>query len=360
MTIATVALFVATSAAIAALWNAFYPRIDWRFVILFIAIVAAYQSTTLFTTRVDLPAGLAFRVEPWKSAGGKPDVSNTGIVLTQLAPWTRVARDAILAGEWPLWNRYSGAGSPLLANQQTAIIHPFTLVGFLLLDIGKGFTYTASIRLFTVLFFTFALLRAMSLSHGAALFGAIAYAFCTFHIIWLLFPLGLATMMLPIALCGVRLASFPLLVAGLALSVLGGHPESAFWVWFATAAFALFLLTHLVRTLLAFITAAALTAFWWMPTVVLLSRIERTAAMRSVATNPPDHHLGIEWLEPLVAPNIRGTVQTSTYTPPVHRHPQSWTTMARSRRVTPGSSRLHLRFAALCAAVRTRSGSSPD
>jgi membrane protein YfhO len=332
MALATVALFLGTCLAIAALWNALFERVPWRTALLFVALVAAYECTTLFTTRVDLPASLAFTTYPWQVTGRPAVPSNTGIVFTQIAPWTRVARDAILAGEWPLWNRYSASGSPLLANQQTAIFHPFTLAGVFLLGIGKAFTYTASVRLFTVLFFTFTLLRGMSLCSNAAVYGAIAYAFCSFHIVWLLFPLGLATMMLPVALTAAnefarngRTAGFALLIAALALSVLGGHPESAFWVWFVTAAFVAFLMVRTPKRMaiaaLGFVAAAGLTAFFWMPTVGLLPHVSRTAIMRSTKTNPSNHDLGVEWLEPLLAPNILGTPQTATYAPPQHRHP---------------------------------------
>lgn len=332
MIVATIALFVASCVAIAAIWNRFFDPVPGRIVLLFLAIVSVYQATTLFTPRVDLPAGLAYSVYPWKALGRAPTTANTGIVFTQIGPWTRVARDAILAGEWPLWNRYSASGAPLLANQQTAIFHPFTLAGFLLLSLGKAFTYTASIRLFTLLFFTFVMLRGHGIRNAASIYGAVAYTFCTFHIVWLLFPLGLATMMLPIAMMGAqqiargpRTRSFILLTLGLALSVLGGHPESAFWVWCVAAAYALFLTIREPRRLLmcasAFVAASALTAFFWMPTVALLPRVSRTELMRSTKTNPPNHKLGVEFLEALIAPNIMGTPQTGTYVPPQARHP---------------------------------------
>lgn len=331
MTIATLALFLASAIAIAAVWNASFPSVPWRVVTLFIAVVSAYEATTLFTSRVDLPADLAFAAYPWAAMGTQPAVANTGIVFTQIAPWTRVARDAIRGGEWPLWNRYSACGTPLLANQQTAIFHPFTLAGIFLLSIGKSFTYTACMRLFTLLFFTFTLLRGHSLRIGAAIYGAVAYTFSTFHVVWLLFPLGLATMMLPIALTGVqelvhapRFRAFLLLMVALALSVLGGHPESAFWVWFVTATYAVFQVrtrTAIVLSIAAFIAAAALSAFFWMPTAALLPYIGRTGLMRSMVTNPPNHHLGLEWIATLVAPNILGTPQSGSWAPPETGHP---------------------------------------
>ncbi len=172
----------------------------------------------------------------------------------------------------------------------------------------------------------------LSLGPLAAIYGSVAYTFSTFHIVWLLFPLGLATMMLPVALAGAqqfadvpRSRSFLLLMCGLALSVLGGHPESAFWVWAMTAAYVVFATfpsrPRLLIAALAFIAAAALTAFVWIPTTALLEGMDRTVIMRSRLHNPADHHLGREWLETLIAPNILGTPQSGSWKPPERRHP---------------------------------------
>ncbi len=102
MTITTLVVFLAFAVAIAAAWNALFAKVPWRYTILFIAIVCAYQSTTLFTPRVDFPADLSFVTYPWKAIRELHATANTGIVLTQIGPWTRVARDAIRSGEWPL------------------------------------------------------------------------------------------------------------------------------------------------------------------------------------------------------------------------------------------------------------------
>lgn len=323
----TLVMFLAASAAVAAAWNRFFDRVPWRIVALFVALAAAHQAETLFTARVDLPANLAFHAYPWKATGAPAANANTGIVFTQLAPWTRIARDQVLAGTMPLWNRHAAGGAPLLANQQTAIFHPFTLLG-LPLTVGKAFTLTAALRLFVVLFFTFVLLRGWGLRDGASVFGAVAYAFCTFHIVWLLFPLGLATMMLPVALAGASelartnsRAAYVLLTLGLALSVLGGHPESALWVWITTAAYAVYCRQRIVLCASAFVVAGLLTAFFWYPTLRALQTTERFEKFHRLDLNPADHGLSWEWQLPLVAPNLLGNPVEATYRPPRGAHP---------------------------------------
>src|SRR5438309_270094 len=156
MTLLTIALFVLASAAIVWTWNRFFQPVSWRVAIVLWLLCAAYQATTLFTPRVDIPGNLAFVAYPWKATGRPAGNANTGILFTQIAPWTRIARDVLLSGNAPLWNRMSASGAPLLANQQTAIFHPLTLLG-ILLPLGKAFTLSASLRLFLVAFFTFIL-----------------------------------------------------------------------------------------------------------------------------------------------------------------------------------------------------------
>ena len=255
-------------------------------------------------------------------------------MFTQLAPWTEAARDSLRRGEAPLWNRRSGAGAPLLANQQTAIFHPFTLLG-LLLPIGKAFTLAAVLRLFTLQLFLYAFLRNWNIHPAAAAAGAIAYAFSTFNIVWLLFPLGLATWGVVPALLASdewirrpRLASFNLLVVALALPILGGHPESAFWVGVVVAAYGLYALFRLrpagerLRVfggaVAAAVLAVALTAAWWAPTVEVLPHTSRYHLMQQVQSRTG---LPIAWTTALLAPNSLGTPQSRTYKPPEPRSP---------------------------------------
>ena len=339
MILATLGIFSIFCAAVVLIWNRAFFRVPLRIVGLFFAICVAYQSSTLFTQNVDVPGSLAFVTYPWKALGRSTAPSNTGIVFTQIAPWTRIARDDLLHWELPLWNRTAGGGKPLLANQQTAIFHPFTLAG-LPLSLGKSFTLTATLRLFALLFFTFVLLRQWDMSDAASCFGAVAFTFCTFHIVWLLFPLGLSTMMLPACLSGAfevvrrpSAAAYLLLTFALVFAVLGGHPESALWVWITTAAYVLYVSAtatnvslrlrsrRAVVTTSAFLVAGLLSAFWWLPTLRALTVAERFQQMQATKNNPANHGLSAEWLLPFITPNILGNPVEGTYTPPRGSHP---------------------------------------
>ncbi len=319
------------------LWNRLFQPVPLRIVATMAVLVALYQGSTLFTERVDIPGNLAFVAQPWKSLGRPHTPANTGIVITELAPWTMAARRSIANGELPLWNRTTAAGAALAANQQTAIFHPFTLAG-LALPIGDAWTLTVTLRLFWLLFFTFVFLRNWGLHDLAALFGSVAYTFSTFHIVWLLFPLGLATMAAPMALVGAdemarrpRWRSFALLVTGLSLAVLGGHPESAALVGVLVGCYSVYasmtqdvpIRTRFGRLMIAAaaaVSSVALTAFFWYPTVALIPGTERFKGFSSVSSNPVDHHIGADWMLPLLVPNILGTVQAGNYQPPQPIH----------------------------------------
>jgi hypothetical protein len=318
-------------------WNRWFLPVPWRIVAVLLGFVVFYQADTLFTTRVDFPGNLAFVADPWKALH-RPSVSaNTGIVFTELGPWTMSARRSITHGALPLWNRTTASGAALAANQQTAIFHPFTIAG-LVLPMGEAWTLSVTLRLFWVLFFMFILLRNWGLHELAATFGSVAYAFCTFHVIWLLFPLGLATMAAPMALAGAdelarrpRWRSYALLVMGLALAVLGGHPESAAFVGVLVGCYSVYVtlvqdvplrirVARLLAAAGAAVTSVVLTAFFWYPTFLLLPNTERFKGFSSFAANPVDHHIGADWMLPLLTPNLLGTVQAQNYQPPQPIH----------------------------------------
>src|SRR5579859_5833296 len=48
-----------------------------------------------------------------------------GLPSLQFYPWREFALNELAAGRLPLWNPYNGAGAPLLANYQSALLYPF-------------------------------------------------------------------------------------------------------------------------------------------------------------------------------------------------------------------------------------------
>lgn len=55
-----------------------------------------------------------------------------GLPTLQFYPWRLYALDLLGSGQLPLWNPYNGAGAPLFANYQTALLYPLNWPSFVL------------------------------------------------------------------------------------------------------------------------------------------------------------------------------------------------------------------------------------
>jgi hypothetical protein len=55
-----------------------------------------------------------------------------GLPSLQFYPWREYGFDLIRHGQLPLWNPYNGAGAPLLANYQSALLYPPNWFGLFL------------------------------------------------------------------------------------------------------------------------------------------------------------------------------------------------------------------------------------
>jgi hypothetical protein len=190
---------------------------------------------------------------PWTSSrppDGGPLGSNfepaDAVVVFQ--PFFEYAKDAF--PDFPLWDPYIMAGRPFLANAQSALFSPFTMPIFVL-PLSKALGVMALLKLFVAAFGTYMLGRALGMRFGGALLAGIVFAFGTFFVVWLPWPLTnifallpwlfLATDLVvrrPTALAGAGLA------AVVALQFFGGHPETSFHTMLAVVAFFAFRLTQ--------------------------------------------------------------------------------------------------------------------
>ncbi len=70
-----------------------------------------------------------------------------GLPALQFYPWREYAFDLLRHGQLPLWNPYNGAGAPLLANYQSALLYPLNWFG-LILPLAWSMSVTAVLHLF--------------------------------------------------------------------------------------------------------------------------------------------------------------------------------------------------------------------
>ena len=191
-------------------------------------------------------ADMLWSTPPWTGAApeevryGGANFELTDATLVFL-PFFEHARQVL--PEAPLWNPHIMGGRPFLANAQSAIFSPFTAPVYLL-PFWKALTVIAMMKLFVAAFGTYLLGRALGLRFGGALLAGVVFAFPTFFVAWLAWPLANVPPLLPwLLLLSETIVRRPGplpavgLAAAVALAFFGGHPETTFHVLVATVLF---------------------------------------------------------------------------------------------------------------------------
>jgi hypothetical protein len=78
-----------------------------------------------------VPGGNDFVVEDTRG-------SDIGALMWGVLPYSKVQREALAAGEWPLWNRYNGLGRPLWGSGLSTFLDPLHLLTLLVEDPATG------------------------------------------------------------------------------------------------------------------------------------------------------------------------------------------------------------------------------
>ncbi|MEX1025440.1 MAG: YfhO family protein [Planctomycetota bacterium] len=166
-------------------------------------------------------------------------------------PYYRWVAESWLAGDAPWWNPFVYAGAPGHANAQAGALDPQVAVLVALEALGGrrafdwGLGLLATLRLAAAFAGTVLLARRLGLGGFGALFAGAGFALSGFQLLWLNHSLGHVTPFLPwllLAIEGVaagRRWAGPWVALLLAGAVLGGHPETSFYVGFAAGLWAL-------------------------------------------------------------------------------------------------------------------------
>ncbi len=88
----------------------------------------------------------------------------------------------------PLWNPHVMGGRPFLANAQSAVFSPFTVPVYVL-GLWTSLAVMAALKLFVAAFGTYLLGRTLGMRFGGALLAGLVFAFGTFFVAWLAWPL---------------------------------------------------------------------------------------------------------------------------------------------------------------------------
>jgi hypothetical protein len=300
---------------------------------LFLALGLLFFGPVVVGGRVFVPAQFLSYHAPW-SAFASPENRPPWNPLMydsvgQFYPWHQFATDSVRQGTLPLWNPYQFCGAPFLANSQSGVLYPGNLLHYLLgSQLATG--WSAWLHLVLAATFMCLFLRGLGVGAAAGALGGIGYAFSTWQIAWLHLPTFLATSCwLPLVLWLVcRLfagGGWVSLGFAIAMSLLAGHLQIAFYVLLAAGLLALYLAVgrlcaHQPRTaawgiglfVMALLLAGMLAAPQLIPTLELSRQSHRSAAPSAQGYEAyTAYALSTDALATLFMPDLFGNPSTS-------------------------------------------------
>jgi hypothetical protein len=288
-----VLLFLAAVAGIAGA-AAFVGRPIPRSVLFALAFLPlAYFLPDLLLHRTRLPTD---QMNLSSASAGPPRNPWLNDVATEFVPWAEKTRVSWLAGEMPFRDWWSGCGSPLSANGQTAAFSPLTLP-LVLMPLVEGQGLIAAMRILLGLAGMWLFLRELRCSVAASVFGAVSFAVSYAIVPWVFFPHAGAIALWPWVFFGVERLRDPerpgralaFLTGVFAVWALLGHVES---MVMGGALLAVVLAARwatgdfpdarrvLARAAFAGAAAALLTAFYLLPHALAILASHRRAMVR--------------------------------------------------------------------------------
>jgi hypothetical protein len=218
--------------------------------LLFALVVLAYLWPVLLGGKVLAPDTLLYELVPWAYAP-PPDLAHFHNYLMAdpalvTRPWREAVRELIRGGTLPLWNPHALTGVPLLSNPQAGIFTPFS-VPLWLLPFNWALGLSAALKLLAAALGTYLLVRELRLGFLPGLAAGIAFALCSFNVMWLTWEaLPAVAVMLPWMLwlverlfAGGGLGSACGLALVTAVAIGGGHPGTQVHVLVAAGLYAL-------------------------------------------------------------------------------------------------------------------------
>lgn len=237
-------------------------------------------------------------VRPPEYAPHNPFLSDQALVFY---PWLKFMREAVAAGELPLWSPHPAGGLPFIANLSSAFFFPTTWLSFVpWWETGRGMFFAACLKLFVAGMFGFLFARRLGLALWPALACGLVFELNGYMVVWLSYSLSNVASCLPLCLWATsRFCASPtpravaLLAATMALQFLGGHAETSLALAIATSAYVLLrpagegtpLRTLLPRYAIAGAAAVALCAFQLAPFVEYLN-LSHGKVERLTSTHP--------------------------------------------------------------------------
>lgn len=251
-----------------------------------------------------------------------------GDLIQLVTPSLARVRDAFEKGRWPLWNRFTGAGMPLLADPQSQALQPLVLLGYPL-PLLRAAGVVAALRVLFALVFGFLWMRRQGLGEAPALVGSLAFGLGGFLLLWLGWPIANSAALQPLVLYGIARCDDPgerrdalLLALGTFALLLGGHPETILYALAVALAFLAGRIFQRPRGLrwalarragVAMLVAGMTAAPVLVPVAEYLPKTMRAARMGQPSPHRQVRGIFAKTYLPLITPNAFGNSRFVDY-----------------------------------------------
>lgn len=215
------------------------------YLLIFVSTCIAFFWPFFLQGKLPIPADtLVGLYHPWRDAfseqfpNGYP-YKNPLITdpVRQQYPYRLLSVETFKKGQLPKWNPYSFAGTPLLANIQSAAFYPLNNLFWIL---PAPFAWSVLVTLTPLLagIFTYFYLRNLELSERASFLGALTFAYCGFMVSWMEWnTLAHTALWLPLILLAqdklikqFRWRWAGVLVTAESCMILAGHLQTAMYI----------------------------------------------------------------------------------------------------------------------------------
>lgn len=200
-----------------------------------------FQHKILFPSNLLVSSYVPWKYEPLPEYPNGPPNKPMGFDdIRQFFPNRKLTKESLTAGVLPLWNPYIYSGTPFMAAFDTAIFYPLTWIAATLSTV-EGWNFLVIIQPILSLVFMYLFLRSMKFKVSTSAFGAFAYAFSGWMIVYWqeILVLEHSFLWLPLALyASNRLwdrsndrVGFFLLILALGCSIFGGFLQMSIYVY---------------------------------------------------------------------------------------------------------------------------------
>lgn len=218
-------------------------------------------------------------------------------VVTQIFPWKHLVIGAYMSGHLPVWNQHSFAGSPLIANYQSAAFSPLNLL-FFILPFIDAWSLLVLLQPLLAGIGTYFFVSSLTKEKLAGALSGIVFMFCGFITVWMEYgTLSYAASMLPWVLFSIekiqQKQTWLWTILGgifLAISYLAGHFQTSLYVSIFSCAYAVFCKEKqrqvLISIIILFGCGILVSLLQIVPTLAIFNQVVRSTEVFTDAGIP--------------------------------------------------------------------------